>query len=36
MNMAQMRKLDKHAWIFAGVHTLIMLNVAIDVIVSAF
>lgn len=34
MNMAQMKKLDKYAWLFVGIHSVLMLNVVVDFIFS--
>ncbi|CEA05060.1 hypothetical protein BN1050_02283 [Metalysinibacillus saudimassiliensis] len=30
MDMAMMKKLDKYGLLFAGVHTLVFINLAID------
>ena len=30
MNTLTMKQLDKRAWLFAGIHTLVILNVVVD------
>lgn len=30
MNVIEMKKLDKYGWMFMAVHSLVFLNIAID------